>query len=185
MVRDSANWKKQKRRIRHLHRRIADIRRDALHKITTTIGKNHATVVCEDLRVKAMTASAKGTIEQPGRNVRQKAGLNKAILDQGWSELVRQLGYKLHWWGGELILVPAGYTSQCCSACGHTSAANRPTQALFRCVECGQEANADDNAARNIRRAGLALMACGSSLVGGRKQEPVGTREVVRPYMLA
>ncbi len=154
-------------------------------KGSANFGKTHAVVVAEDLRVKAMTASAHGTMESPGRHVRQKAALNKAILDQGWGELVRQLGYKLRWWGGELVLVPAGYTSQCCSRCGHIAAENRRSQVLFSCVACGHRANADENAAENIRRVGQTRMACGSSPVGGRKQEPAGTREEVPPRITA
>ena len=112
-------------------------------------------VVMEELKVKNMTASAKGTVEQPGSRVRQKAGLNKAILDQGWSEFQRQIGYKLDWRGGLLVLVNPAYTSQTCSECDHVAKENRSTQAGFRCVKCGHSENADTNAAKNIKAAGL------------------------------
>lgn len=111
-----------------------------------------------------MSASAKGTIEEPGTNVAAKSGLNRRILDQGWGEFRRQLGYKLMWNGGTLLLIDPRNTSRTCNACGHVSAENRKTQAVFACVECGHAANADTNAAKNILgRAGLARIACGDS----------------------
>ncbi|MGP8039857.1 transposase, partial [Escherichia coli] len=78
---------KQKRKIQRLHSRIANIRRDYLHKVTTTVSKNHAMIVIEDLKVSNMSKSAAGTVSQPGRNVRAKSGLNRSILDQGWYEM--------------------------------------------------------------------------------------------------
>ncbi|MBI2569285.1 MAG: transposase [Candidatus Schekmanbacteria bacterium] len=158
----SANWKEQKARISRLHIRIADARNDFLHKVSTRTGKTHATVYLEDLKVANMSASAKGTTEDPGRNVKAKSGLNKAILDRGWYEFRRQLAYKLRWLGGTLFLVPPRDTSRRCSACGHTAAENRPCQAVFRCVQCGHSENADLNAAKNVLGAGQALSACGA-----------------------
>lgn len=93
-VKFSANWQKQKRKIQRLHSHIANIRRDYLHKVTTEISKNHAMIAIEDLKVSNMSKSAKGTAEQPGRNVRTKSGLNRSILDQGWYEMRCQLEYK-------------------------------------------------------------------------------------------
>ncbi|MCR2831822.1 RNA-guided endonuclease TnpB family protein [Acidithiobacillus ferrooxidans] len=112
-------------------------------------------VVLEDLKVRNMTGSAKGTVEQPGHNVRQKAGLNKSILDQGWGMLKQMLGYKLQWAGGMLLLVDPAYTSQICPVCGLVDAENRKTQAVFHCQHCGHEAHADVNAAQNILARGL------------------------------
>jgi len=82
--RGSNNWKKQKREIAKLHHIIRNVRQDFLHKLSTDISKNHAKVYVEELQIRNMSASAKGTVEQPGRNVRAKSGLNKSILDQGW-----------------------------------------------------------------------------------------------------
>ncbi|MGA5750843.1 RNA-guided endonuclease InsQ/TnpB family protein, partial [Escherichia coli] len=90
-VKFSNNWQKQKSKIQQLHSRIANIRRDYLHKVTTTVSKNHAMIVIEDLKVSNMSKSAAGTVSQPGRNVRAKSGLNRSILDQGWYEMRRQL----------------------------------------------------------------------------------------------
>lgn len=81
-VKFSNNWQKQKRKIQRLHSCIANIRRDYLHKVTTTVSKNHAMIVIEDLKVSNMSKSAAGTVSQPGRNVRAKSGLNRSILDR-------------------------------------------------------------------------------------------------------
>jgi putative transposase len=173
-VKFSNNWKKAKARIQKIHARTANARRDYLHKCSATISKNHAMVCIEDLRVKNMSRSVSGTKDAPGRNVRAKSGLNKAILDQGWFEFRRQLGYKLAWNGGWLIAVPPQNTSRTCPACGHVSAENRQTQAEFRCVECGFEENADVVGAINILARGHRVAACGELARSGHsvKQEP-------------
>ncbi len=156
----SRNWKKAKARVQRLHARVGHARRDYLHQITTAISKNHAMVCIEDLQVRNMSRSAAGTAAAPGRNVRAKSGLNKAILDQGWFEFRRQLDYKLAWQGGHLIAVPPKNTSRTCPGCGHISADNRQSQALFVCVACGFEENADVVGAINVLRAGHARLAC-------------------------
>jgi putative transposase len=85
----SVNWKKQKQRISKVHHTIASVRSDFLHKLSTEVSKNHARVFVERLNIRGMSASARGTEEEPGSNVRAKAGLNKSILDQGWYEFRR------------------------------------------------------------------------------------------------
>lgn len=159
-----------------LRAREARIRKDFLHKLSTDLAKNHGLVCIEDLRVQGMTRSARGTIEQPGVNVAQKRGLNRAILAQGWGEFARMLDYKTARNGGMLVKVPAAYTSQTCAECGVTDAASRSTQSEFRCVACGNSDNADTNAARNILAAGLAVTARGAA--GGEatavNREPLG-----------
>ena len=159
-VKFSHNWKKAKARVQRIHSRIGNTRRDYLHKCSAAISQNHAIVCIEDLQVRNMSKSAAGTTESPGRNVRAKSGLNKAILDQGWAEFRRQLDYKLAWNGGHLIAVPPRNTSRTCPACGHVSKDNRQTQARFLCVECGFEENADVVGAINVLRAGHARLAC-------------------------
>ena len=133
----SNNWKKEKKKLQRLHARMANVRQDFLHKTSTTLSKNHAMVCVEDLQVKNLSRSAKGTVEKPGKRVRQKSGLNRRILDQGWGEFRRQLSYKLEWNGGLLVGVLAAYTSQTCPSCSHVAAENRLTQAMFNCVQCG------------------------------------------------
>ncbi len=173
-IKGSQNWQKIKRKITKLHIQIADARNDYLHKLSHKLSKNHAVVVLEDLKVASMSKSAKGTIEEPGTNVKAKSGLNKSILDQGWAEFKRQLGYKLEWLGGLLVLVDPKNTSRCCPKCGHTSKDNRTTQERFLCVECGYKENADFVGAVNVlKRAGHVRLACGDiDLVGGLAQEP-------------
>lgn len=105
-----------------------------------------------------MTASAKGTVEAPGRRVAQKSGLNRSILAQGWSIFADQLEYKLEAAGGRLIYVPAAYTSQTCADCGVVDARSRKSQAVFECVACGHADHADTNAARNILRGSTAFV---------------------------
>ena len=169
----SRNWKKAKVRVAHIHIRIANARRDYLHKASTTISKNHAMVVVEDLQVSNMSRSATGSVEQPGRNVRAKSGLNLSVLDQSWAEFRRQLEYKLDWNGGRLIAVPPMNTSRTCPECGHTCKGNRKTQARFCCVACGYESNADLVGAINVLRAGYARLACEvNDEVSRQQQEP-------------
>ena len=156
----SKNRARAKARVARIQARIADRRSDYLHKLSHEISKNHALVVVEDLRVSSMTRSARGTIEEPGTNVAAKSGLNRAILDQGWGEFRRQLEYKCAWRGGTLVAVPAANTSRTCPACGHVSAENRRSQAVFACVSCGHAANADHVGALNVLRAGQARSAC-------------------------
>ena len=173
-VKFSNNWKKAKERIQKIHTDIANARKDFLHKSTTTISQNHALVCIEDLQVRNMSRSSRGNSEQHGKMVRQKSGLNRAILDQGWGEFRRQLGYKVAWNGGMLLAVPPHHTSQTCPSCGHVSKDNRQTQAKFLCADCGYENHADVVGAINVLERGYRLLACGESAQSGRsmKQEP-------------
>lgn len=156
-VKFSSNWKRAKARVQRIQHQIANVRNDFLHQTSNIISKNHAMIVIEDLKVKNMSRSASGTLEEPGRNVAAKSGLNKAILDQGWGEFRRQLTYKSDWNGGWLLPVPAANTSRECPVCGHIHADNRKTQAVFLCVACGHTENADLVASKNIRERGLKL----------------------------
>ena len=172
----SNNWKRLKQKISLLHHKIANVRRDFLQKESTKISKNHAMIVVEDLKISNMTRSAKGDIEQPGKNVKAKSGLNKSILDQGWSMFVDMLKYKQAWNGGDVLAVNPKHTSQTCPCCDHVSAENRKTQAEFECVECGHTGNADFVAATNILERGYRLLACGETgLPDSVKQEPKGS----------
>lgn len=156
----SNNWKKSKAKVSNLHSYIANSRNDYLHKISTNISNNHAIVYVEDLKVRNMSKSSKGNIENPGKNIKAKSGLNRSILDQGWYEFRRQLDYKLLWTGGYLVKVNPRNTSRTCPTCKHIAKENRLTQANFRCVKCGFSENADVVGAINILRAGHAQLAC-------------------------
>ena len=157
----SENWKKLKKQITKLHQKIARIRHDWLHKISTHIAKNHSYVVIEDLKTKNMSKSAKGTIEEPGKNIAQKSGLNRSILRQGWHKFEVLLGYKCDWNGSYLELVKPHYSSQECSSCGYTSKDNRKSQKEFCCQKCEHEENADINAAKVILTRGQRGSVCG------------------------
>ena len=113
------------------------IRRDWAHKTALNLASRFGTVVLEDLRIKNMTTSAKGTIEKPGSMVRQKAGLNRSILNQGWFSFQTILAYKLEERGGYLCKVDPAYTSQTCSECGAVDRQSRESQAVFVCRHCG------------------------------------------------
>jgi putative transposase len=144
--------------IARLRARETDRRRDWVEKTSTDVARRFHTIRVEDLNVRAMSRSARGTRECPGTNVAQKRGLNREIHRQGWGLLVARLQHKA---AGRLELVPAAYTSQRCSRCGHVAPENRKSQAVFQCVACSAgPCNADVNAARNIA-AGRAVTARG------------------------
>jgi putative transposase len=180
-VKFSNNWKKAKARVQKIHTGIANARKDFLHKTTTTISQNHALVCIEDLQVRNMSRSSKGSNEQHGKMVKQKSGLNRAILDQGWGEFRQQLDYKVSWNGGMLLAVPPHNTSRTCPCCGHVSKDNRQTQAKFLCVDCGYENHADVVGAINVLERGYRLLACGEMAQLGRsaKQEPAEATQAV------
>jgi putative transposase len=136
----------------------ADRRRDWVEKTTTDLARRFDIIRVEELSVRAMTRSARGTRDCPGTNVAQKRALNRQISRQGWGQLATRLKHKAV---GRFELVPAAYTSQRCSACGHVAPENRKSQAVFECAACSAgRCNADVNAARNIA-AGRAVTARG------------------------
>ncbi len=167
------------RRLHHTYGQIAGLRakakRRALdwqHQTTTAIARTYGTVVVEALTITNMVKSAKGTVEEPGKNVAQKSGLNRSISGEAWGRTVAMLAYKTARHGGTLVKVPAPGTSRRCSACGHTTPGSRESQAVFVCKnpDCGWSGNADYNAARNV----LHLYRMGRALI------PAAGRAVVR-----
>lgn len=167
----SRNQAKARMAVARFHTRLARRRKDAAHKATTMIAKSHGIIVVEDLKVRNMTASAAGTVEEPGRNVAAKSGLNRSMLDIAPYQIRQMLEYKAAWYGSEVRAIPAHNTSRECSVCGDIHAGNRLSQAEFLCIACGHHENADLNAAKVIKARGLRVSACGSSRVAGRKQE--------------
>jgi putative transposase len=134
--------------IAKLRARETDRRKDWVEKTTTDIARRFDTIRIEALDVRAMTRSARGTVEQPGVRVAQKRGLNRAINRSCWGLLAVRLQHKAR---GRVEQVPAAYTSQRCSVCGHVAPGNRKSQAVFECEACDTgPCNADVNAARNI-----------------------------------
>ena len=141
-----------RRRLARTRRRIAMQRRNWQHHVSRDLAGG--TVIVEALRTRAMTASARGTRDLPGRNVRQKAALNRVILATGWAGLRDQLAYK----APRLIAVAPVHTSRTCAACHTVHPDSRRSRDRFHCVACGHADHADLNAARNIRRRGLAQL---------------------------
>lgn len=144
--RGSVRYAKAQRRVARLKAKVARIRKHWAHETTTAIARNFGTVVVERLRTKNMTASAAGTIAEPGKNVAQKRGLNRAILNVGWHQIETMLAYK----AARLVKVDPAHTSQTCSSCGTIDKRSRERQATFVCRHCGHRDNADRNAAVNI-----------------------------------
>ena len=162
------NWRKVKARITQLHTKVANIRKDFLHKVSNDISKNHVVVVIEDLEVQSMSRSAR-------KRVAQKSGLNRAILDARPFELRRQLEYKTQWQGGRLVPVAPQTPAASVPSVGTYRRENRKSQAKFVCGGWGFSAHADFVSAVNIREAGLASLACASSSgdVSPSWQEPL------------
>ncbi|WYM00026.1 MAG: RNA-guided endonuclease InsQ/TnpB family protein [Gloeotrichia echinulata DVL01] len=135
----SANWKKAQIKIARLHRKIANIRKDTLHKLTTLLAKNHGTVVIEDLNVSGMLANHK---------------LAKAITDMGFFEFRRQLTYKCKLYGSNLVVVDRWFpSSKTCSNCGTKKETLSLSERVFECGNCGFTIDRDLNAAINLSQA--------------------------------
>ena len=149
-ARGSRRHAKARRRLARLRARDARARGHMAHVLSRRLSREFGLVAIEDLRIRNMTTSARGTLEEPGTNVRQKAGLNRSILNVGWFMFETMLAYKLQEAGGLLVKVPARNSSRECARCGHEDANNRKNQAIFACTACGHEDNADINAAKVI-----------------------------------
>jgi putative transposase len=147
--RGSENWKKAQSKIAQLHQRIANIRKDTIHKLTTYLAKNHGTVVIEDLNVSGMMANRK---------------LAKAIQDMGFYEFRRQLDYKTKLYGSELVIVDRWFpSSKTCSRCGKKKETLSLSERVFDCDHCGLQIDRDLNAAINLQKAASPVVsACGA-----------------------
>jgi putative transposase len=140
------------RRVARLQARQGRIRRDFHHRAALDVARRFGVAVMEDLNAGGMTAAARSTIAEPGCNVRQRAALNRNIRNAGWHQLATILSYKMVERGGQVVTVPARFTSQTCAACGVVDARSRESQARFICISCGHPNRADVNAAINIER---------------------------------
>ena len=151
----SHRWRKRKSVLANQQHRERVRNRNECHRITTDLVRRFGLLAVEDLQIRNMTRSASGTLENPGRNVRQKAGLNRSITEQTWGLIRSQLAYKAEWAGRELVVVDPKFTSQRCSGCGVVSAEHRQRK-RYNCADCGMTEDADVNAARNILHKALA-----------------------------
>ncbi|WP_433464913.1 RNA-guided endonuclease InsQ/TnpB family protein [Spirillospora sp. CA-128828] len=151
--------------IARLRAREIDRRKDWIEKTSTDLARRFDMIAVEDLNIRGMTRSARGTVGAPGRCVGRKAGLNRGILAAGWGALVTRLEHKAP---GRVVKIDPRYTSRTCNACGHVAGESRKSQAVFACVTCGHRVNADVNAAMNIRdtAAGHAVAARGGPPLG-------------------
>lgn len=150
----SKGYQKTRDQLARLRDRETVRDRNDLHRWTSKVVRAHDGIAVEDLQIKNMTKSAKGTQEEPSKNVAQKRGLNRSTREQSWSTLLWQLEYKAERAGIPFEKVDPKHTSQICSACGSVEAASRKRK-KFHCVHCGYEADADYNASVNIRFRGF------------------------------
>lgn len=161
----ASRYRVTQEKIAKLHGKIKNIRMDFNHKLTTQIAKNHGLVVLEDLRLKNMSKSAKGTIENPGKKVKQKSGLNRELLNIGIGMQEQMLSYKCKWYGSLLVTINPKNSSRECCECGYTSKKNRKSQSQFSCQRCGHKENADLNAAKVILARGHRVLVRGEDVV--------------------
>ena len=147
----SNNRKKSVLKYGKLCRARSDFRKTYIEQVTCKIAKN-SVVGVEDLEISNMTKSAKGTVETPGKNVKQKSGLNKAILNHSPYYFKMRLAQKVKQNGGQFIEIDPKNTSRTCPNCSYVDKDNRLTQANFKCLSCGYEDNADLVAAKNIEK---------------------------------
>jgi putative transposase len=175
----SARHRRTLDQIAGLRAKQARRREDWLHRKTTDIARSHGIVVVEDLRIRNLSRSARGTVERPGGNVKRKAALNRSILGMAWGKTGRMLAYKCTLRGGMLVKVDPRNSSMECAPCGHVAPANRVDQATFRCAACGHAANADTNAAQVILQRGLTALSGATPGCGGTAREAQTTCRTV------
>ncbi|WIG59688.1 MAG: Mobile element protein [Ktedonobacterales bacterium] len=166
----SKNREKARLKVARIHARIADRRRDFLHKLSTRMIRENQTICVESLRVKAL-------VRHPT--------LAKAISDVGWGEFVRQVEYKAAWYGRTLVRIDQWYpSSKRCHVCGHVLDDLSLDTRQWVCPECRTIHDRDVNAAQNILAAGLAVSACGEAVRPGRvRPTPAGFREAGIPRL--
>ena len=172
----SNNQRKARLKIARIHARIADWRRDFLHKLSTRLIRENQTVVVEDLNVQGMSRRCKPVPDpnHPGRYLKngqsRKKGMNRSITDTGWRELRTMLEYKADWYGRQLVVIDRWYpSSQTCSTCGKRTGRKALNIREWTCPYCGTHHDRDVNAAKNIQAAGLAVIACGDGRTAERR----------------
>ncbi len=172
----SGRRRRARQRVTRFHQRAARLRRGHAHQVSARLVRDYDALYIEDLRIANMTRSAKGTLEAPGRSVAAKAGLNRAILDAGWGQLIGMVTYKAAGAGRTIMRVPAAYTSQTCARCGHTDPESRDRD-RFWCRACGNRAHADANSAAVILGVGLGHLTLARRETSARTGPPAGDSE--------
>ena len=149
----------QRTRKRRASSRVKNIRDNFGHRVSAKLTRECGLIGAEALHIPAMTASAKGTKENPGKNVRAKAGMNRQMLDKSFGGLRNKIAYKAEALGGTFITAPYAYTSQSCNNCAEADENSRQSTAQFKCVHCGHEDDAQSNAAKNVLAVALKIQA--------------------------
>ena len=181
-VKGSRRRRRAAARVARIHHQLAERRATHLHGITKRLATRHSLVAIEDLNVAGMTRSARGTVAEPGRNVRAKARLNRAILDVAPGELRRQLEYKTSWYGSTLAVCDRwAPTSKTCSNCGTVKTKLSLSTRVFQCDDCGMVLDRDVNAARNVLAVAVPHVASG----GGETLNARGERVSPAPRIAA
>lgn len=163
------------------HHQVAEQRATALHTLTKRLATSWSTVAVEDLNVSGMTRSARGTLDKPGTQVRQKGGLNRSLADAAFGELRRQLEYKTRWYGSRLVLADRwASTSKTCSACSWRNPNQTLSERTFTCQRCDLVLDRDHNAARNIVAAALDPAAWHTAVAPGTGETKTARRGDVR-----
>ncbi len=156
----SNNLRKAYWKVGRVTEHAANVRKDWQHKLTTSIVRENQTIAMESLYVRGMTASAKGSADKPGSNVKAKSGLNRSVLNAGFGEIARQLEYKAVWAGRTVVKIDRWYpSSKRCSSCGYVLKSLSLSTRQWVCPDCGQSHDRDLNASINILMAGKAILA--------------------------
>ncbi|WP_434782764.1 MAG: RNA-guided endonuclease TnpB family protein [Ferrovum myxofaciens] len=156
----SNNLRKAYWKVGRVTEHAANVRKDWQHKLTTSIVRENQTIAMESLYVRGMTASAKGSADKPGSNVKAKSGLNRSVLNAGFGEIARQLEYKTVWAGRTVVKIDRWYpSSKRCSSCGYVLKSLSLSTRQWVCPDCGQSHDRDLNASINILMAGKAILA--------------------------
>ena len=180
----SSRRRKVKARIARIHERTANHRTTHLHQQSEALARRFSTIFVEKLKIRNMTRSAAGTVADPGKNVRQKSGLNREILDAGWGRFIEFLRYKAERAGGTVINVDPKWTSQLCSNC--STLVRKPLKKReHACPACDLEVHRDVNAARNIRARGLAASAASRGVIAPGEPNVAGCGERAPGTLLA
>jgi len=167
-IKGSNNRNKYKLKLQRTFRKETLVRKDFIEKYTTKLSNYFKAICLEDLKLKNMTKSNKGTKENPGKNVKAKSGLNREMLRIGFYSFKTRLLQKLEARNKVLVLVNPKFTSQTCNKCGYKYKDNRKSQSNFTCIQCGHTDNADVNAALNIKDRGIKVLKYGDSVKYGK-----------------
>ena len=159
---------KTKQRLSRAYSKVSSIRKDFCHQASHQLIQSKTRIfILEDLKTSNMTRSAKGTVQHPGKSVKAKSGLNRAILSKGWHQFESYLQYKALEKGKVVFKIAPHFTSQACAVCDHTHPDNRKTQSQFECLRCGHRDNADRNACQVIKKKAIGFIKhSGTELVG-------------------